>query len=265
MPDSKQHMTCIVELRAGSEELALRRFHTPEEACTWLLSTAAKLRGAVDGELMDKIADKFAVELYATVTEDEHTGRVPVFSGKLRSAEDGLRDAVKAFETKGLADFHQVAVKAGHERRGRKLIKHVVISVLGAFGIAGGYYAIKMLPPIFDSDVQGLRLLTAPHAKFAGQWRPAGAENCEVSRIDFQRAKFEMLAAGRLRSYAATFESPNDWTLRVEYTDGNVRIAQTYRLTEELGAVQLVAVTANDPEVQAAARKLVGTRFVRCG
>ncbi len=264
MPDSKQHLTCIVELRAGGEELALRRFHTPEEACTWLLSTAAKLRGAVEGELMDKIADKFTVELVATVTEDQHTGKVTVFSGKLREAEDRMRDAVKAFETKGLAEFHQTAVKAGQERRGKRLIRQVVLAVLGAFAVTGGYYAIKLLPPLFDTDALGHRLLTAPPDKFAGAWRPLGAENCELGRIDFQRAKFEMLAAGRLRSYPATFENPNDWTARVEYTDGGVRIAQTYRLTEELGALQLVAVTASDPEIQSAARKLVGTRFVRC-
>lgn len=264
MPDSKQHLTCLVELRVGGEELALRRFHSPEDASTWLLSTAAKLRGAVDGELMDKIAERFAVDVVATVTEDEHTGKVKIFSGKLRDAEDHLREAVKTFETKGLAEFHETAVKAGHERRGRKVLKHIVIAVLGALGIAGGYYGIKMLPPLFDTDALGRRLLTAPPSKFAGAWRPTGAESCDAGRIDFQRAQFEMVAAGRPRGYPATFESPNDWTLRVEYTDGGVRIAQTYRLTEELGALQLVAVTASDPEIQTAARKLVGTRFVRC-
>jgi hypothetical protein len=139
-----------------------------------------------------------------------------------------------------------------------------VVAFLGALGIAGGYYGIKMLPPLFDTDALGHRLLTAPPPKFVGQWRSSGAESCDAGRVDFQRGQFEMVAAGRPRSFPATFETPNDWTLRVEYTDGGVRIAQTFRLTEELASLQLVSVTASDPEIQAAARKLVGTRFVRC-
>jgi hypothetical protein len=265
MPDTKQHLTCMVELKVGGEELALRRFHTTDEAVTWLMGTAAKLRGAVDAELMDKIAEKFAVSVAATITEDAHSDRVPVFSGSLRGAEDRLIAAVKEFETTGRAAFHEAAVKAGQERRGRRVLKQVAIAFGGALAITLGYFGIKALPPLFDIDALGGRLLSAPPANFAGAWRPAGSnDGCEASRVEFQRAQFDMLAAGRLRSYSASFDTPNAWTLRVEYSDAGVRISQTYRLTEELASLQLVAVTASDPEVQSAARRLVGARFVRC-
>ncbi len=265
MPDTKQHVTCLIELKVGGEELALRRFHTAEEAKTWLLSTSAKMRGAVDAELMDKIADKFAVELSATVTEDEHSAKIPIFSGKLRRAEDELIGAVKEFETKTLEEFHAIAGKASRERRGRRVMFKIGAAVAGAAAIALGYFGLKSMPAVFDIEALGDRLFSAPPAAFAGAWRPAGAtDGCDSSRIEFKRAQMDLSVSGRLRTFNATYASPNDWTLTVEYTDGGVRVSQTFRNSPEIASMQLVQVSASDAEVQMAARRLVGTRFVRC-
>jgi len=265
MPDSKQQINCLVELKVGGEELALRRFRTADEAATWLMSTGAKLRGAVDAELMDKIAEKFSVDVVATVVEDKHSGKVPIFSGRLRDAEDRLIGAVREFETKGLEAFHAQAVEAGRAREKRRLLVRIGAVVAGAAAVTAGYFGIKALPPMFDVDALGGRLISAPPASFAGAWRPSGSSDaCEASRVEFVRGQFGMAVSGFLRSYNASFESPNAWTLRVEYTDAGVRIAQTYRLTEELASLQLVSASASDPDVQSALRRLVGTRFVRC-
>jgi hypothetical protein len=265
MPDSKQQIICLVELKVGEEELALRRFRTADDAATWLMSTAAKLRGAVDAELMDKIAEKFSVEVVATVVEDRHSGKVPVFSGSLREAEDRLPGAVREFDSKGLEAFHAQAVAAGRERDRRRLIARIGIAVAGAAAITVGYFGIKALPPMFDVEALGGRLISTPPAAFAGAWRPSGSSAaCDASRVEFARGQFGMSVSGFMRSYNASFESPNAWTLRVEYTDAGVRIALTYRMSEELGALQLVSASASDPDVQSAVRRLVGTRLVRC-
>lgn len=265
MPDTKQHITCLIELKVGAEELALRRFHTADEAATWLLSTGAKLRGAVDAELMEKIVDKFAVDLSATVTEDQHSAKIPIFSGKLREAEDGLIGAVKEFETKTLEEFHLAAEKVSRERRGRRLLFKIGGAFAGAAAIALGYFGLKSMPALFDTEALGNRLLSAPPPAFAGSWRPTGAtDGCDSSRIEFKRAQMDLSVSGRLRTFNATYASPNDWTLNVEYTDGGVRVSQTFRNSPEISSIQLVQVSASDAEVQMAARRLVGTRFVRC-
>ena len=265
MPHRKQQISCLVELRVGGEELAIRRFLTADEGATWLLSTGAKLRGAVDAELMEKIADKFEVEIVATVTEDAHSGKVPIFSGKLRAAEDGLLGAVRDFETRALGEFHLAAEKAGRERRSRRLFFQIGGAVAGAAAIALGYFGLKSMPAMFDTEALGDRLLSAPPPAFAGAWRPQNAtDGCDSSRIDFKRAQMDLAVAGRLRTFNATYASPNEWTLNVEYTDGGVRVSQTFRNSPEAGSMQLLSVSATDPEVQAAARRLVGVRFVRC-
>lgn len=265
MPDSKQQITCLVELKVGGEELALRRFRTADEAVTWLMSTSAKLRGAVDAELMEKIAEKFSVDVVATVVEDKHSGKVPIFSGRLREAEDRLIGAVRDFESKGREVFHLQAVAAGRAREKRRLIVRIASVIAGAAAITAGYFGIKALPPMFDVDALGGRLISAPPASFAGAWRPAGASDaCDASRVEFLRGQFGMSVSGIPRNYNASFENPNAWTLRVEYTEAGVRIAQTYRLSEELGSLQLVTASASDPDVQTALRRIVGTRFVRC-
>ncbi|MBI3505525.1 MAG: hypothetical protein HY059_11845 [Proteobacteria bacterium] len=265
MPESKQLVSCRVAIRVGGEELANRRFASPDEAASWILSTGAKLRSAIDGELMGKIAEKFMIDLAANAIEDGHSATLPIFVGSLKETEGKLLENVRNFESQTLVEFHAAAVKHGQARSKRRLVVRIAGTTAAALAIALAWVGLKKLPAAFDVEALGLQLLSGPPSNFAGAWRPANAtDGCDSSRIEFKRAQFDFAAAGRIRTYNAYYDNPNTWTLNVEYSDGGVRVAQTYRLTEESGSLQLIAVTASDPDVQAAAKRLVGVRFVRC-
>lgn len=265
MPESKQLVACRVAIRVGGEELAMRRFASPEEAASWILSTGSKLRSAVDSELMGKIAEKFMIDLSANAIEDGHSALLPIFVGSLKETEGKLLENVRNFESQTLVEFHAAAVKNAQARRRRRLVVRIAGAAAAALAIALVWVGLTKLPAAFDVEALGLRLLSGPPPSFAGAWRPVNAtDGCDSSRIEFKRAQFDFAAAGRIRTYNAHYENPNTWTLNVEYSDGGVRVAQTFRLTEESGSLQLVSVSASDPEVQAAARRLVGVRFVRC-
>lgn len=265
MPDGKQHITCHVSMKVGGEELAARRFHSVDDAAAWLLSTGNRLKGAVDTQLFEKIGDKFLVDVSATVDEGGYSEKIGVFSGRLQDAQDNLLTSIRAFEEKLQLEFHPAAEKAVQERRGRRLLWQVSGVFVGALIIAISYYGLRLLPPVFDTDLMSDRLLSTPPPEFAGAWRPIGAtDGCNSNRIDFRRGQFELAVSGRQRVLYARYESPNSRTLKVEYTDGNVRVTQTFRSIAEAGTIQLVAVNATDVDVQAAASRLVGTRFARC-
>ena len=266
MPDGKQRITCHVSMKVGGEELAARRFHSVDDAAAWLLSTGNRLKSAVDAQLFEKIGDKFLVDVSATVDEGGYSERIGIFSGRLQDAQDNLLKSIRMFEEKVHGDFHAAAEKAARERRGRRLLWQISGAFAGALLIAAGYHGLRLLPPMFDTDMMSDRLLSAPSPPFVGAWRPTGAsDGCNSSRIAFQRGQFELVVNGRQRVLNARYESLNSLTLKVEYTDGNVRVTQTFRSLAEAGTIQLVAVNATDADVQAAAGRIVGTRFARCG
>jgi hypothetical protein len=265
MPDGKQRIICYVSMKVGGEELAARRFHSVDDAAAWLLSTGNRLKGAVDAQLFEKISDKFLVDVGATVNEDGYSEKINIFSGCLQDAQENLLKSIRTFEETVQGSFHVAAEKAVRERRGRRLLWQISGAFAGAVLIAAGYYGLRLLPPMFDTDIMSDRLLSAPSQAFVGTWRPTGAaDGCNSSRITFQRGQFELLVSGRQRVLNARYETPNSSTLKVEYTDGNVRVTQTFRSVAEAGTIQLVAVNATDADVQAAASRLVGTRFARC-
>ncbi len=265
MPDGKHRITCHVSMNVGGEELAARRFHSVDDAATWLLSTGNRLKGAVDAQLFEKICDKFLVDVCATVDEDGYSEKIAIFSGRLQDAEEKLLKCIRMFEEKIHSDFHAAAEKAARDRRGRRLLLQISGAFAGALLIAVGYYGLRLLPPMFDTDVMSDRLLSAPSSAFMGAWRPTGAvDGCNSSRIAFQRGQFELVVSGRQRVLNARYESPNASTLKVEYTADNVRVTQIFRSLAEPGTIQLVAANATDTDVQATASRLVGTRFARC-
>jgi hypothetical protein len=264
MTGIKQRVVSVVSLRIGDTELAVKKFGPPDDAASWLLSTADRLRGALDADLYTRIETQSHVEIVATVAEDGFRQQVPVFSGSLATAVTGILPRVRDFEGRS-GEFHRAAVKEQARLRLRRMAFQGAAVFVGAAILATAYVFLRSLPPLFDIEAMSNRLLSAPPGNFAGSWNPASATDpCEENRLEFSRGQVVFVAGGRPRVFNASFASPNDWSMRVEYTDSGVQIAKMLRLAPDQTSFQVLSITASDPEVQTSVRRMAGIRFYRC-
>lgn len=264
MTGIKQRVISVVSLRIGDTELAVKKFGPPDDAASWVLSTADRLRGALDSDLYTRIETQSHVEIMATVAEDGFRQQVPVFSGSLAAAVTGILPRVRDFEARS-GEFHQAAVKEQARLKFRRMAFQGAAVFAGAATLATAYVFLRSLPPLFDIEAMSNRLLSAPHTHFAGSWNPASVTDpCEENRIEFSRGQVVFVAGGRPRVFNASFVSPNDWSMRFEYMDSGVQIAQMLRLAPDQASFQVLSVTASDPEVQTTVRRMAGIRFYRC-
>jgi hypothetical protein len=264
MTGIKQRVLSVVSLRIGDTELAVKKFGPPDDAASWLLSTADRLRGALDSDLYTRIETQSHVEIVATIAEDGFRQQVPVFSGSLAAAVTGILPRVRDFEARS-EEFHRAAVKEHARLTFRRMAFQAAAVLAGAAILTTAYVLLRSLPPLFDIEAMSNRLLSAPQSNFAGSWNPASATDpCEENRIEFSRGQVVFVAGGRPRVFNANFSSPNDWSMRVEYTDSGVQIAKMLRLAPDQSSFQVLSITASDSEIQTTVRRMAGTRFYRC-
>jgi hypothetical protein len=264
MPGTKQRVISVVSLRIGDAELAAKKFGPPDDAASWLLSTADRLRGALDADLYNRIETLSHVEIVATVAEDGFRQQVPVFSGSLATAITEILPRVRDFEARTL-EFHQAAVKEQARLKLRRIAFQAAVVLAAAAMLTAIYFVLRSLPPLFDVEAMSNRLLSVPQANFAGSWNPvSAADSCEENRIEFSRGQVVFVAGGRAKIFNASFTSANDWSMRVEYMESGVQIAKMLRLAPDQTSFQILIVNASDPDVHSSVRRMAGSRFYRC-
>jgi len=60
------------------------------------------------------------------------------------------------------------------------------------------------------------------------------------------------------------FRSATPTTMRIEYGQGGVRLAQTFGLPGENGRMTIANIEASDPTIENTARRAIGTVLRKC-
>jgi hypothetical protein len=263
--EGRQRISCSVRLSAGTENLAYRRYHSVDEAVSWTTETSDKLSATLDPELAVRVCQVIGIRIVATVVEDGFSQDFTIVDGPMLDLRQATDAGMKKFDEFVASEFHAIAQRSIRNARVRKLILQTATCVGIALLVSIGYWAIKILPPVFDTDAIGAHLLSSPPPLLAGPWRISSLpDGCESGRLVFQRGRYEVSVAGTNRTFHAKYTSVNATTARVEYLDSGILIEQTFRYSADSRHLMLAGIETADPDVRAAAKRLLGTRFVRC-
>jgi len=124
---------------------------------------------------------------------------------------------------------------------------------------------VVLLPPILDSETAAEAVFARPPPGIDGRWAIGNpATNCETNYVEFQPRRYEAVVAGNRQSFDAAYSRPTPETMRIDYGQGQIRIAQTFRLPGENGRMTIANVEASEPTIQNAARRAIGTVLQKC-
>ncbi len=263
--DGHRRISCSVRLNAASESLAFRRYHSPDEALVWIEQLEDRLRVALDPELSARVCEVIGVKVVATVTDGDFSHDFTIIDGPLIDQKSAARIGMERFSTYVTQEFPEAA-RLGHRRKRTLRGARQAAYVIGAgILVALGYGLIKTLPPVFDSEAIGMRLLSVPPEFLSGTWgvgtQPDG---CDSGRLAFLRGRYDVSIGGNRRQFNAKYSSVNSITARVEYVEAGITIEQTYRYSPEARTLMLVGVEASDPDIRSAIKRSLGSRFSRC-
>ena len=263
MAKATDNFLCRATLTVGNgqERLATRNFVAVDEAADWALLTAQRLKLALGAQAYDKIDDALAIDIGGHIAGDPAAARLVVFSGSLAAATAGLADRVRAFEQSELPKFRlEVAARIAAAKR-----RKILIAAAGAGTLAAAVIAVALFPPILDPERAAEAILSGPPANLAGRWAIGNpATNCQTNYVEFDRRRYEAVVGTNRQSFAAAYSQPTPDTMRVEYAQGGIRLVQTFRLSPENGRLVIASVESSEPEIQAAARRAVGTALTKC-
>jgi hypothetical protein len=263
--DGRRRISCSVRLDADRETLAYRRYHSPDEALVWIEQMEERLRAALDPELAARVCEVIGVKVVATVSAGDYTHDFTIVEGRLADQKAAARVGMEKFEAYVAQDFPQAA-RLGHRRKRTLRSAIRAACILGAAAlVALSYGVIRTLPPLFDTEAIGVRVLSTPPDFMAGTWGLSPqADGCEVGRLTFDRGRYEVSVGGTRRQFNARYSTVNAVMARVEYTEAGVLIEQTFRFSPESRTLMLVGVETNDPDIRSAIRRSLGNKFSRC-
>jgi len=201
------------------------------------------------------------IEIRGHVADDPRSEQLLVFAGSLSVASATLAESIAAFERQTLRQFRIELAK----RAARRARQRYWMAAAGAGVLAAAVIGVWLMPPILDPERVAEEILSGPPAKIAGRWAIGDpATNCETNYIEFSRRRYEAVVATRRQNFVAAYAQPSPDTMRVEYAQGGIRLAQFFRLSPQTGLLTIVNVESSEPEIRAAARGAIGTSLAKC-
>jgi hypothetical protein len=255
--------SCRATLAIGKsqENLATRHFPSASEAADWALLTAQQLKLSLGASAYDKIDDELVIEIRGHVADDPKSEQLLVFAGSLSVASAKLAESVVAFERHTLPQFRLDVGK----RAARIARRRYWTAAAGAGILVAAVVGVWLMPPILDPERVAEEMLSGPPPKIAGRWAIGDpATNCETNYIEFSRRRYEAVVGTRRQNFVAAYAQPSPDTMRVEYAQGGIRLAQMFRLSPQTGLLTIVSVESSEPEIRAAARAAIGTTLAKC-
>lgn len=263
MTASDLKFVCRATLSVGNgrERLATRNFAAADAAADWALVTAQRLRMALGTANFGKIGTAIEIHIVGHVPGDPAAERVTVFAGALGAADDSLSLRAQAFERDELPLLYRaVAARLAAKRRRKYLVAGASFAVAAlAVGL------VILLPPILDSELQAEAILSGPPPDIDGRWAIGNpATNCEINYVEFERRRYTAVIGAARQSFDAAYSQPTPATMRIEYGQGGVRLAQTFALPGENGRMTIANIEASDPTIENTARRAIGTVLRKC-
>jgi hypothetical protein len=257
---------CTATLTAdeGRQKLAERSFAAVDAAADWTLKTAGALKSALGTEKFAQVEAELEIAIEGRLADDPEARTTLVFRGTLAHAADTLAAHVRHFETETIPKLR--ARSAERRRAGRaKLLRRLGL-VAGVAAFVGSVFVVyKFVPPILDPELAAEAILSGPPDGVAGRWALGQTTaNCESNYVEFAKARYEAVVAGGRQRFAAAYSMSSNSSMRVEYAEGGIKLAQIFRLGPEPGRMSISGVESSVPEIEAAARRAVGTWLTKC-
>lgn len=252
-----------VEMFAFSQPLASKRFHEMDEAVDWTCGVAAKLRLAFEAEIYRQLDKTIEVILTVTILAHDYSHACKVWSGTPSTAELMVPAAAKKFLETALPVELEAAQTAGSAADRRTQRKTWALVLAGAALCAAIFGVLRALPPVFDTEVQSARVLTAPPKILEGAWATS-IEACEQTKVIFSRGRMDVVSNAASLSYNSTYDRLEGNSVRVSIQVGAARISKILRIDAAGTSLQIQRIELTDGVPRALAALAVGTRLVRC-
>jgi hypothetical protein len=252
-----------IDLVAFSEPLASKRFHHLDEAVDWALGAAAKLRTAFEPDVFRQLDKALRISIEMTIGARDYSHHCKVWSGPLSAAETTAARAAQKFIETALPAETAAAQNAALAAEKRRVRKSIAIAVAGAAMCAILFGVLRALPPVFDTEVQAGRVLSAPPEPLGGAWAGSN-EACQQGRVVFARGKIELFSGAGFLSYPATYERLEGGAIKVSFLAGGVRVTQIVKVDPHGSSLVVQRVDVSEGVPRAMAVLAAGTRLVRC-
>ena len=263
MDESDLKFVCRASLSVGNgqERLATRNFAAADAAADWALVTAQRVRLALGTASFGKVGAAIEIQIVGHVPGDPAGEKVTVFAGALGAADDSLSLRAQAFERDELPLlFRAVAARHSAKRR-RKFVVAAASVAIAALAVA----LVVLLPPILDSELQAEAIFSGPPADIEGRWAIGNpTTNCDTNYVVFERRRYTAVIGANRQSFDAAYSQPTQATMRIEYGQGGIKLAQTFGLPGENGRMTIANIEASDPTIENTARRAIGTVLRKC-
>jgi hypothetical protein len=252
-----------VDLKAFSQPLASKRFHTASEALDWSLNAVTKLRLAFDPHFFKQLSSSIHISISATFVAKNYTRTITAWEGSLGLTETAADAAIKRFAEKIFPEELDVAKLAADVAEKRKIGKTVVFTLSGALLFALAFAGLRLLPPVFDPDIQSSLTQSSPPEIIAGAWA-ATIEACETNKIVFLRGRVEIFSINGVNSHPARYERIDSQNFQVILSNFNRKVIQHLQLSQS-GAVLTIQRGDSDENAGRENPRAVQTsRLIRC-
>lgn len=252
-----------VDLKAFSQPLASKRFHNASEALEWSLYTVTKLRLAFDPQFFKQLDNSIQITISATLVARDYTRTITAWEGSLSFTETAAHAALKKFTEKVLPEELGVAKRADSVAERRTIRKMAVFSLSGAVLCALAFAGLRLLPPVFDPDVQSSLVLSSPPEMIAGAWA-ATTEACETNKIVFLRGRVEIFSANSINSQPARYERIDSNNFQLVLTSFNRKVTQNMQLSQSGAVLSIQRGDSDESAVRESLKTVQTSRLIRC-
>ena len=257
---------CTATLTAGEgrERLASRNFGAVDIAADWALATAGRQKDAQGTGPYGQVENTLGIAIEGRLIDDPDARITTVFSGTLAEAIEILPSRVRHFEAETIPKLRSNAEQ-------RRRLKRTGLLRVAWFGVGIAVFVglvfvvYRFVPPILDPERAAEEILARPPPAVAGRWALGQTTaNCDSNYVEFKAGRYEAFVSGSRQQFAAAYSQPGNTTMRVEYAEGGIRLAQIFRLGPEPGRMSISGVESSVPEIEAAARRAIGTWLTKC-
>lgn len=256
--------TATLTANEGRERLASRSFSAADTAADWALTTAERLKTALGTGLYGQVEVALGITIEGRLAEDPEARSTLVFSGTLAEAAGNLAAHVREFEATTIPKLRERAANRRKSKRAGILRKVGLVAGIALFG-ALVFVVYRFVPPILDPERAAEEILSGPPPEVAGRWALGQTTgNCETNFVEFAAGRYEAVVAGNRQRFAAAYSMSSSTSMRVEYAEGGIRLAQIFRIGPDAGRMSIAGVESSVAEIETAARRAVGTWLTKC-
>ncbi|MBI1245478.1 MAG: hypothetical protein GC202_10770 [Alphaproteobacteria bacterium] len=257
------HCTATLTANEGRERLATRSFSAVDTAADWAMATAGRLKTALGGAY-GQVEQSLGIVIEGRLSSEQQGRATVVFQGTLAEAEAGLAGQIEHFRSILLPRIRANATERQRAKRSKATRTVGLFAGVAAFA-AVAYGVYLYVPPFLDPDRAAEAILSRPPADVVGRWALGrNAANCETNYVEFAAGRYEAMVGGNRQRFAAAYSQPSDDSMRVEYAEGGIRLAQVFKRSAETGRLTIVSVQSSMAEIENAAKRAVGTQLTKC-